>query len=287
VWYLLNKQRKLAEIRDGVVRGGLLVLLLTALTPFLFYLLVYFMKAGYLLNVLPSIVLLGALMVDELAIAYAKKQKQLEENRFALTRRMITKRAVAITAGVSIVNILWFTLPLPGKGYWQFVDGFTAVSFGNDLSDRVKEGNSFERLLNRAFAYTSAQGISNVDRINEALISAISSQNGAVTILDTWWSRWNYIYSPQHPVYDIITFGDRLQMGYSRQHDRVPLNASMIELPHTEQTLLIIRPDHPDLKLLASQAELTPIDSVIGIYRVTPNTREIKWKDKTFRFGER
>jgi hypothetical protein len=178
-------------------------------------------------------------------------------------------------------------LPLPGKGYRQFVDGFTAVSFGNDLSDRVKEGSSFDRLLNRAFAYTTAQGVSNVDRINEAMLSAIASQGGTVTILDTWWSRWNYIYSPQHPVYDIITFGDRLQIGYSRQHDRVPLNASSIDLPLTEQTLLIIRPDHPDLKLLAPQAELTPIDSVIGIYRMRSVTREINWKDKSFRFGER
>lgn len=287
LWYVLNKQRKLTEIRDGVVRGGLLVLVLTALPPLLFYLLIYFMKAGYLLNVLPSIILLAALMVDELAIAHAKQRKQLEVNRFALTRKMITKRAITITAGVSLLNIVWFTLPLPGKGYKQFVDGFTAVSFGNDLSDRVKQGSSADRLLNRAFAYTTAQGISNVDRINEAMLSAIASSGNTVAILDTWWSRWNYIYSPQHAVYDIITFGDRLQVGYSRQHDRVPVNENDIDLPAAEQTLLLIRPDHPDLKLLAPQAELVAMDTIIGIYSVRPHAESIRWKDKTFRFGER
>jgi hypothetical protein len=285
VAYCFSRRRKLAEIKDGVVPGGFIVLALTAIPPFLFYLLVYFMKAGYLLNVVPSIVLLGAVLVDELAISYAKQRKEREEERFALTRKIITKSAIVLTSVISAVNIAWFLLPLPGKQYSLFADGVTAASFGNDLSDRMKSGSSTDRLLNRAFAYTSAQGVSMTDSINQRMLRAINPNDSSRTIIDTWWSRWNYIYSPQYPVYDVITFEDRLQMGLSRQHDRVPLLDKDIYLTPTNETLLLIRPDHPDLKQLREQASLITIDSVLGVYRFS-GVRSLTWKDRTFHFAE-
>jgi hypothetical protein len=285
IWYLVSKQRKLAEIKDGVVSGEFMVLAFTPIPPLLFYLLIYFMKAGYLLNVLPSMVLVGAVMIDELAIGYAKKKKAEPDNRFALTRKIITRRVIIFTAAISLINIAWFTLPLPGKQYALFADGFTAVSFGNDLSDRIKQGSSTDRLLNRAFAYTSAQGVGMVDSLNSRMLSVISPDDTTRTIIDTWWSRWNYIYSPQDPVYDVITFADRLQMGASRQYDRTPVMDREIYLPPTKETLLLIRPDHPDLRQLRTQATISTLDSTIGIYRISSET-PVKWKDRTFHFTE-
>ncbi len=285
IWYVANRQRKLSEMREGVPHGGFMVLALTVFPPFLFYLLVYFMKAGYLLNVLPSMVLLGAVMLDELSIGFAKQRKSAPENQFALTRKIITKRAIVLTSVISIINIAWFLLPLPGKQYSLFADGFTAASFGNDLSDRMKAGSSTDRLLNRAFAYTSAQGVSMVDSINSRMLSLVAPDDTVRTIIDTWWSRWNYVYSPQDPVYDAITFADRLQMGLARQYDRVPLMDRQIYLPPTHETLLLIRPDHPDLGQLRAQATLIAIDSVIGVYRVEAND-PVTWKDRIFHFPD-
>lgn len=283
--YLLNKHRRASEMRDGVVHGGFIVLLLVALPPFLFYLFIYFMKAGYLLNVVPSIVLISALMIEELSIAYAKKRKLAETDRFALTRPIITRRAITITGAISLVNILWFTLPLPGKQYELFADGFTAASFGNDLSERIQQGSSSDRLLNRAFAYTSAQGVSQVDAINERVRSAIASRTENKRVIDTWWSRWGYIYLPEVLVYDVITSRDSLQVGWAIQNDRVPEYAKQITIDDGE-VILLIRPDHPDKKLLEAQATLTPLDAQLGIYLLHPNQQEIRWKDRTLRFRE-
>lgn len=284
--YLFNKERKLTEIRDGIANGGFIVLSLVALPPFLFYLLVYFMKAGYLLNVIPSIVLLGAVIIDELAISYAKERKELAENRFAFTRKLITRRVMVLTGCICALHIGWFVLPVPGKQYELFVDGSTASSFGNDLSDRMRTGSSTERMLNRAFAYTSAQGVAMVDRINARMRSLVAPDSNVRTVIDTWWSRWNYIYSPQDPVYDVITAGDRLAVGLARQHDRVPILEKDIYLPRTTETIILIRPDHPDLSKLREQSPITPIDPILGAYRIEASN-PVHWKDRTFHFPER
>ena len=287
VLYLLNRQRLRVEMRDGVVNGGFIVLFAAAIVPFAFYLLIYFMKAGYLLNVIPSFILLSAVFIDELAIAAAKRRKQVVENRFELTRKFITRHAIALTGVVVVVNILWFTLPLPGKQFALFVDGVTAASFGNDLSDRVKSGSSFDRLLNRAFAYTSSQGVSNVDVINKRIRQVISSRRPGKVVIDTWWSRWSYIYFPEVLIYDVITAGEKLEVGWSIQHDRIPELSKLIKVDEGGEVILLMRPDHPDLEVLSAQATLTPLDAELGIYLIRPQGNEIRWRDRTFRFGER
>ena len=125
-----------------------------------------------------------------------------------------------------------------------------------------------------------------VDSINSRMLSLVDPDDSIRTIIDTWWSRWNYIYSPQDPVYDVITFADRLQMGLARQYDRVPLMDRQIYLPPTQATLLLIRPDHPDLQLLRDQAQITPIDTVLGVYRIEA-VNPVTWKDRIFHFPER
>ena len=285
VIYLLNRQRRLVEISDGVPIGGYLVLALTAIVPFAFYLLIYFMKAGYLLNVIPSIVLLGAVVIDELAIAHAKRRKA--QDNFGLTRRYITRHAIILTGAVVAVNILWFTLELPGKEHRLFVDGFTAVSFGNDLSDRVKMGSPTDRLLNRAFAYTSSQGISAVDKINFDVLEALRPIKPGTVLLDTWWSRWGYIYRPDLVIYDVITGTDELTMGRSQQYDRVPEPSKVIELRDARDFVILIRPDHPDRQGISQQAEFLPLDPWIGVHKLYLLSDSIRWKDRTFRFGDK
>lgn len=288
LWYAMAKkdESNIDVLKHSFRSAKVRVLLLTALPPFLFYLLVYFMKAGYLLNVLPSIVLIGALIVDELSILYAKKIKSTPGEAFTLTRPLIVKRAIWIGAGVSVFNILWFIVPFPGKEYKLFADGVTAVSFGNDLSDRLGEGKTASRLLNKAFAYTSSHGVSMVDSINHRVLSVIGGLPPGKVVLDTWWSRWGYKYFPEMPVYDIITYPEKAEVGVSIQNDRVPLWDRVIRVRTSGEIVLLIRPDHPDRALIEKQAQMTVLDPILGIYTIKPNNGTILWKDKTFKFSE-
>lgn len=288
LWYLLAKKEENATvmIRKAFQSEGVRILLLAAVLPFLFYLLIYFMKAGYLLNVLPSIVLMGAVLVDELAILHAKSIKSVKENWAKLTRPIIVKRAILLTGLVSAFNILWFTLPLPGKEYRLFVDGTTAASFGNDLSARIQTGTGIDQLLNRAFAYSSSQGVSMVDSINNRVRNVIGSIPAGKIVIDTWWSRWGYIYLPEIPIYDVITYPEKIEVGLSQQNDRIPVWDRVIRERRNGEIVLLIRPDHPELMALGKQATMTVLDSTLGIYSVKPNDGTLIWKDKTFKFSE-
>jgi hypothetical protein len=285
-YFIAKKEYRLREgLRQALRSPQIAVLLIAALPALLFYAAVYFMKAGYLLSVLAPIVLAGAIVIDELAIAYAWRRKQLIENRLAHTRPIITRRAIVLSSAVCVFNILWFTLPLPGKQYGQFVDGVTAFSLGEDLSGRVARGSVADRLLSRAFAYTSAQGVSSNDEMNERVMNVLKQHSGAGhAILDTWWWRWGYYYTPEIAIFDNSTAPDHLLVGRSLQVDRVLEKGKTIDLSAYESVLVIMRPDHGDLGILRAQAQLETLDTLLGIYRITPNAGQLSWRDRSFRF---
>lgn len=260
-----------------------LTVMLVALPALLFYLLIYFMKAGYLLSILPSIVLCAAVLLDQLAIWNARRIKLASSDSLTLTRPLITKSAIVLTSVVVIVNVFLFLAPLPGKEYHYFAASVSQASFGNDLSDRVAEGTPTTRLLNRAYAYTSWQGIANVDRINVRIMQVLN-ENGAfdtnTQLLDTWWSRWQYYYNPQATTIDLITYPDSLAVGVSTQYVRSNDYSDTLKLPNATTRLLLIHPEHPDLPMLRATAGLEALDETLGIYRITAKGVGIQWRNK-------
>jgi hypothetical protein len=126
-----------------------------------------------------------------------------------------------------------------------------------------------------------------VDEINFGVMEAVRALKPGTVVLDTWWSRWGYVYYPDFIIYDVITKEDRLEIGRSNQYDRVPEASKVIDLTDAVDVVILIRPDHPDKKAITQQVMLTPLDPWIGVHRVHPIADTLRWKDRLFRFGER
>lgn len=260
------------------------IALLVALPPALFYLLIYFMKAGYLLSILPSFVLITAAMIDRAAIWQAERIKRIPGNELRLTRPIITRWASVYTGLAATIGAVWFLLPLPGKSYELFVAGMNHASFGNDLSDRILEGSATSRLLNKAFAYTSVQGIRSIDRVNARMLSILRDEGSSDSsqIIDTWWSRWQYYYNPHATTIDVITYRDSLAIGSAREYTRRHVFLDTIALPPSPTRLLLIHPEHPDLPILNRHLALHPLDTTLGVYRIEKASASFPWKNKQF-----
>lgn len=81
VWYA---RRSVAFIREYTRNPKAIFVLLIAIVPLLFYMLVFFMKAGYLLNVVPSVILVVAVFVDQCAIWLAQERKGRSKDKIFL-----------------------------------------------------------------------------------------------------------------------------------------------------------------------------------------------------------
>ena len=265
---------------------------LIAIVPLGFYFVVFFMKAGYLLNVLPSAILACAVLLDQVAIWIAETVKRRFTMR--LTRPIITKYALLMTGGLVILNILWVFVPWPGTQQSMFDNEDTRNSFIHGAVNRYEHSMSPAlTLANRTFEYTNVSGIRAVDSLNNVVLRTLQDNYGndsGEVILASWWYRWAYILFPHATVYDLELnphHPDSLWVGRSQELNRDFLDHpadSVIHFRSSHPVLLLLRHDRPDFDTVAYQVHLErlPLPEYLDIYRVLDTSFTLKWHDRTF-----
>ena len=271
-------------------RKARFVILLT-LPASLFYLTIFFMKAGYLLNVVPSGILIVAVFADQTAIWLAERIKRAPANHHRVTRPIITRNVGLITGSAVLVNCLWFLVPWPGTSQDRYDNENTRNSFVHGAINRFD--NSRDRLLtlsNRALEYSNRSGIRAIDRLNDTTLAALKAHGGAdagQVILATWWSRWAYLELPHPTTYDIEVDYSRpgaLAVGKASEFHRDNLYDSTIVLHTSRPILLLMRHDRPEFASIAKTVHLErlPMPEYLDIYKIVDTAFTLKWGDRTF-----
>lgn len=283
-------KRSIAFIKAQLSKPTFLFTAFVALPPFLFYTGIYFMKAGYLLNILPGVALGGAVLLDQMTIWNAERIKRSSENKLLLTRPIITKQAIRNTAMVIALDLLLFFLPFPWLCEEYFDNSFTRDSL--NLQESIldpKYGGGRGMFLNRLFSFCNVCGVILTDSLHSEVAEALKSASthpSDLVILDTWWHRWGYYYQPQSLIYDIRDFpaSDSLWIGESRNYIRKGIADSVITIPHNKKVLLLLREDHPSFASIARQMHLKRIElpQYLDMYQVTDEHFSFQWKNVRF-----
>jgi hypothetical protein len=266
-------------------------LLLATAPPLFFYMFVFFMKAGYLLNVVPCLILVVAVLIDQAAIWLAKREKNHPQNKMRLTRPIISRNVAVLTGITCVLNILWFFGKWPGTEQTVYNNENTRNSFIHGAVNRYEHsGKQNHTILNRAWEYTNLSGIRAVDSINHATDRALVA-NGAANpgqvILASWWYRWCYFEFPNAVTYDLELDPNRpgaLWVGRSHQLHRDFLRDSIIRFTSPQPVLLLLRHDRPDFEEVSQQVHLQrlPMPEYLDIYRILDSSFTLKWHDRTF-----
>lgn len=284
---LIYWKRSIRFIQDQFSTPSFWFIALVALPAFLFYIGIYFMKAGYLLNILPSVAIIGAVLLDQMTIWRAEKIKHSSENNLLLTRRIITVGAIRNVIIVVILDLIIFFTPFPWACRDYFNNAFTLDSYniGTSISNDLRFGN----IANRLFAFCNIYGVKNIDKLHEDVLSALSKESSHpenAVILDTWWHRWGYYYLPQSTIYDIRDFQskDSLWIGVSKNYIRKVIEERVIRIPDEKKVLLLLREDHPSFLEIAGQVHLERVDlpKYLDIYQITDEHFSFLWKNVRF-----
>jgi hypothetical protein len=259
-----------------------------AMPSFAFYLLIYFMKAGYLLTLLPVIVVAVAVMIDMAAIWWAETVKSDPAQRMRLTRPIITRNAIVLTLIVTCMNVLWFTLPWPGTDVRYFFDEETRNSYARGIESRLGTSRSLMATIgNRMFSTTNVRGIWAIDSMNHTtlrMLNAAQANTDFTVIIATWWDRQSYLALPKAHVYDIQPMEDTIAVGVSHHFWREAVASRAIHLPPYRSLLLLIRHDHPDFAELRSQLEMERLQGSdeLEIYRARSAPDTLHWRKARF-----
>lgn len=277
-----NWKRSISFMKGQIAKPTFRFTMLVALPAFLFYTGVYFMKAGYLLNILPSIVLLSAVLLDQMAIWNAERVKKASSNKLLLTRPIITKSAIRNAAIIIVFDLIIFFIPFRWLCDEYFNDAFTADS----LNRQVQNSGLF---LNRLFSFSSVHVVASTDRLHTEVAAALKKEAANpndLVILDTWWHRWGYYYQPQSMIYDIRDFpwSDSLWVGVSQNYIRQGIADSVIHISQGKEVLLLLREDHPSYASITKQVHVERIDlpKYLDMYRVTDEHFSLRWKNVRF-----
>ena len=292
VWYA---RRSMAFIREHARNPKAIFVFLIAFVPLLFYMLVFFMKAGYLLNVLPSGILVRAVLVDQFAIWLAEREKKRlshpRDRAWKLTRPIITRNVTVITGILVVLNVLWFLIPWPGTAQNIYDNEDTRNSFIQGAMHRYEHSESrMLTLANRALEYTNVSGIRAVDSLNsmtmQALLANRANDSGQV-ILASWWYRWCYLLLPHAETYDLVPnpiHADSLWVGHAHEMGRVNLHDSVIRFHSSAPVLLLLRHDSPDFDKVAGQVHLErlTLPEYLDIYKIEDSIFTLRWGNRTF-----
>ncbi|HEY3874646.1 MAG TPA: hypothetical protein VGM92_04165, partial [Candidatus Kapabacteria bacterium] len=283
-------KRSIAFIRSSARTASGQFVFFVALVPLLFYCAVFFMKAGYLLNVLPSAILVRAVLLDQTAIWLAEWQKK-RHSKTVLTRPIITRNVMSLTGILMALNVLWFFVPWPGTGQSIYDNEDTRNSFIHGAVHRYEHSQSqWLTLANRAFEYTNVSGIRAVDSLNDMAYNALLANAGndsCAVILASWWYRWAYDLLPNATVYDLEInpiHPDSLWVGRSGHLHRVNVYDSVIRLHSSGPVLLLLRHDRPDFDTVARQVHLEriPMPEYLDIYKIEDSSFVLRWKNRSF-----
>jgi hypothetical protein len=264
---------------------------LVAIPPLLFYAFIFFMKAGYLLNMVPCAILVVAVLLDQSAIWLAERTKQIPQNKQKLTRPIITRNVIVLTSAVVILNALWFFIPWPGTEQKLYDNEDTRNSFIHGAMHRYEHSDSrMLTLANRAMEYTNLSGIHAVDSLNNMTLSALLANGGndsGQVILASWWYRWCYLLLPRSITYDLElnpVHPDSLWVGLTHEMERVNVYDSVVRFHSRTPVLILLRHDRPDFDLVARQIHLErlPMPEYLDIYKVLDSTFTLRWGNRTF-----
>ncbi len=284
------RKRTTTFIKAHFKRPTLHFTILVAIPPFLFYIAIYFMKAGYLLNILPSIALISAVLLDQMTIWNAERMKKRPGNSLLLTRPLITTAAIRYCIIILAFDIFIFFFPFPWLCEKNFNNAFTLDSFNAQASilDPTLGGGK-GLALNRLFSFSSIHGIVSTDKLHTEVLEALKKESADpadLIILDTWWHRWGYYYSQRSMIYDIRDFplSDSLWVGVSQNYIREGIADSVLEIPHEKKVIILLREDHPSFKSVAKQLHLKRIGlpKYLDMYRITDEHFSLQWKNVRF-----
>ncbi len=264
---------------------------LMAIPPLLFYAFVFFMKAGYLLNIVPSGIIVVAVILDQSAIWIAQRQKQRSSEKQILSRPIITRNVFVLTTSVVVMNTFGFFVPWPGTEQKLYNNEDTRNSFVHGAMHRYEHSES--RLLtvaNRALEYTNVSGIQAVDSLNNMTLEALlanGANNSGQVILASWWYRWCYVSLPRSTTYDLEinpVHPDSLWIGRAHDMARVNLYDSVIRFHSSGPVLLLLRHDRPDFEVVSRQVRLERLflPEYLDIYKILDSTFTLKWGNRTF-----
>ena len=257
--------------------------ILVALPPFLFYIGIYFMKAGYLLNILPSFAIMTAVLLDQMAIWRAEKIKRASVDKLLLTRPIITFGCIRNVALLICFDLIIFLTPFSWTSREYFNNSFTYDSFNAGINQ--SEG----LLLNRLTASSNVNGVKNIDLLHQEVFAALKNESTNLSdliLLDTWWHRWGYYYLPQSTIYDIRDFpsNDSLWIGRSQNFIREVVEERMIKISGGKKVLLLLREDHPAFSEISKQVHLEkiPLPKYLDMYRIADEHFSFHWKNVRF-----
>jgi len=281
---LIYSKRTIKFLQAQLSKPTFIFTTLIALPPFLFYIGIYFMKAGYLLNILPSIALISAVLLDQMAIWRAEKIKRASDNKLLLTRPIITFGTIRNLLLVLLCDGIIFFTPFPWTYLENYNNEFTRDSYNAGIS--VSSNGS---LLNRLFSFCNITGVSNIDKLHKETLSILQHESAhpeELVLLDTWWHRWGYFYLPQSTEYDIRDFlsSDSLWIGRSQNFVRKVIEERTIQIPKDKKVILLLREDHPAYSEISTQVHLQKIskEKYLEIYRITDEHFSFHWKDIQF-----
>ncbi len=249
--------RAIRAIRNPVAQ----FLWLLCAAPLAFYLLVFYAKPGYLLNIfsvsaIGSALLLGGLMSRPTATARTGR---------------------GWLAAWCVVSCAWFLAPMPWKNHEALHrDAGMASSTYETLGRYPTTGERLRATLVKAFEYSSSDGISAVDEANEAAMHAIASTGTEPrdqTIIATWWGMWAIEYQQASTVYllDVRTdYPFSVWRGERGRKSRVL--DSIVAIPSTQRdVILFLSRDHYAFDDVARQVHLEPLamPSHLEAWRIT------------------
>lgn len=262
---------------------------LIAIPPLIFYLAVYFMKAGYLLNVIPSIVLCGAVLIDQLSIWRAETIKTKPGNAKRFTRPLIVRNAIIWTGLVIAFNICWFTIRFPVTSDQEFFNAFTRDSFGELRSAITKTNGGIDYIFNRILSFTSYHSAVESDLLHNIVFDTLRTEvqnNKKVVILGSWWHRWGYFYLPEATIYDIrdLPNSDELMLGVAQHYVRKNIYETEIIIPKNAEVILTLRDDHPAFQMISQQVHLQrfAMPKYLDLWKISDTAFTLRWKDKVF-----
>ncbi|HWF44138.1 MAG TPA: hypothetical protein VG537_05820, partial [Candidatus Kapabacteria bacterium] len=288
---ILYARRSIAFIRRHARNPKAIFVLLVAIVPLAFYFIVFFMKAGYLLNVVPSAILVRAVLVDQFAIWLAEREKRHSNNPLKLTRPIITRNVSIITSILVLLNVLWFLVPWPGSEQARYNNENTRNSFIHGAVNRYESSQDrWLTIANRALEYTNISGIRAVDSLNDRTLHTFEA-NGAndtnQVMIATWWSRWIYLLIPRATTYDVELDYKRpggIAVGRAQEFHRINIYDSTIHISPQHPVLLLMRHDRSDFQEINRQVHLERLSTpeYLDIYRILDSSFVIKWGDRTF-----
>ncbi|MEP7234104.1 MAG: glycosyltransferase family 39 protein [Ignavibacteriota bacterium] len=263
---------------------------LVGLPAFLFYIVIYFIKAGYLLNILPGIALASAVLLDQNVIWMAERVRRASPNKLLLTRPIITRRTIYYCVAIICIDLLIFFAPFPWLSQGYTNNAFTFDSFNTQASMLDPNfGGGSGLLLNRLFSFSCLNGIKHTDELHTNLLASLRSYSpdgSDLVLLDTWWHRWGYYYLPKSTIYDIRDFpeSDSLWIGRSKNFIREGLSETEVHLESGKRILLLLRSDCPSFKAITAQVHLerVPLPEYLDIYRITDDHFSLQWKNVRF-----